>query len=335
MKLFDAFPVRDMVLKNRMVMPPMCMYQVEDNDGVANSFHLGHYTARAIGQVGLIIVESTGVSPNGRITDQCLGLWDDAQINNLRRIVDAVHHEGSKIAIQLNHAGRKSETSNLKHVGPSKINYNDEVATYEELITEEIEKIVDDFKSAALRADQAGFDAIEIHGAHGYLIHQFISPLSNQRKDKYGEDRFLFLKELTQAIKSVWPKNKMLLLRISATDFLEDGLQLEDWIQFFSAQEDLYDFIHVSAGGVVNAPIHVYPGYMVDFAREIRERTSYKTIAVGLLNEADLVNYTLESGASDLVACGRVLLRDANFYLRIAKARGREDLVPEVYKRAF
>lgn len=335
MKIFDKYKLGPTELKNRLVMPPMCMYQVENNNGIANSFHKSHYTARAIGQVGLIIVESTGVMPNARITDNCLGLWNDDQIDGLKEIVDNVHREGSKVFIQLNHAGRKSETSGLKHVGPSAIAFNDQELNYEQASSDEIDEIISAFKEAAIRADKAGFDGIEIHSAHGYLIHQFISPISNKRDDEYGQDKFLLLKKVTEAVRSVWPKEKGLIVRISATDYLEEGLKIEEWIRFFVENPNLFDAIHVSSGGLVNAPINAYPGYMLEFSRRIRETTSYPTIGVGLLNNGDIANMAIENGNCDLVACGRELLRNPNFLLNIAHERSRDDLIPKSYLRAY
>ncbi len=333
MKLFESYQLGNLELKNRMVMPPMCMYQAEN--GLVNEFHIAHYTARAIGQVGLIIVEATGVMPNGRITDQCLGIWNDEQMKAHQKLVDSVHSQGSKIALQLIHAGRKSETVGLEHFAPSNIAFNDEKANFIDMNETHIDETIKSFQEAARRANEAGYDGIEIHAAHGYLIHQFASPISNKRDDKYGKDKFLFLKQITDAIKEIWPEEKPLWLRISSTDFLEDGLQVEDWIQFFSENDKLYNIVHVSAGGLVNADIHVFPGYMIEYAKQIKENTKYPTIGVGLLNESDLINYVLETEKCDLIACGRELLRNPNLLLKIAKERKRDELIPETYKRAY
>lgn len=333
MKLFEKYNLGNLELKNRMVMPPMCMYQAKD--GKVNEFHIAHYTARAIGQVGLIIVEATGVMDNGRITDNCLGIWDDKQFDGHKELVESVHSQGSKIAIQLIHAGRKSETSGLEHYAPSNIKFNDKKAEFLEMTEDEIQKTIKAFKEAAKRALEAGYDGIEIHAAHGYLINQFISPLSNKRDDKYGNDKFLLLKNITEAIKEVWPKDKPLWLRISATDYKQGGVQVEDWIEFLNSYEKKYDIIHVSAGGVENTEIHVYPGYMIEYAKRIKENTSYPTIGVGLLNEADLINYVLESNSCDLAACGRELLRNPNLLLKIAKDRKQDNLIHRSYKRAY
>lgn len=334
MKLFEEYRDEKFNLKNHLVMPPMCMYQCHERDGIPTDFHVAHYGARAIGQVGMIIVEATGVLPNGRITDFCLGLWNDDQLQGHKRLVRSIKYNGSYAAIQLNHAGRKSETEGLKHFGASKIAFNDKEIDYEEMTLEEIKELIESFREAAKRADEAGYDGMEIHAAHGYLIHQFISPISNRRTDKYGKDRFLLLKEIIQAIREVWPKEKGLWMRISATDYHEDGIKPEDWIKFLKENRDLVDFVHVSAGGLINVPIKVYPGYMIDFSRQIRNETGYKTIGVGLLDKIEMASYALESGACDLVAVGRGLLRNSNLYLDYMHQRGLDE-IPFYYKRAY
>lgn len=335
MKLFESYKIKNMELSNRLVMPPMCTYQCFKKDGKAYDFHYGHYISKGIGNVGLIIVEATGVMENGRISDYDLGLYEDSQIEGLSKIVKGIHNQGSKVAIQLNHAGRKSETINLKHIGPSAIKYNDLPIDYESCTKEDIEDVIKAFKESAIRADKSGFDGLEIHAAHGYLIHQFISPLSNKREDEYGKDRFLLLKDILKEVKSVWPNKKPLWIRISASDYHKDGLKVEDWIEFLNDNPDIVDLVHVSAGGVVNVPINVYPGYMLDFSKKIKEETNYKTIGVGLLNNIDIINYALESQKSDLIATGRALLRNPNFFLDLAYESKKIDSLPEVYKRAY
>lgn len=333
MKLFEPFQTEKFELKNHLVMPPMCMYQCKKQDGIPTDFHISHYGARAIGQVGMIIVEATGVQPNGRITDDCLGLWDDKQVDGHHKITEAIKNNGSFAAIQLNHAGRKSETKALRHVGPSAIPFNDQPLNYDELTCTEIQEVIASFQEAAKRADQAGYDGIEIHAAHGYLIHQFISPLSNTREDDYGKDRFLLLKEIMDAIKEVWPKEKGLWMRISATDYHEEGLSVEDWVQFLQENPNIVDFVHVSAGAIMTVPIHAYPGYMLELSKTIRENTGYQTIGVGLIQSAEMASFALESEQCDLVAIGRGLLRNPNLYLQFLNERGEK--VPEYYERAF
>lgn len=335
MGLFDSYKIKNLELKNKLVMPPMCTYQSFNHDGKVTSFHCGHYISRAIGQVGLIIMEATAVLPNGRITDNDLGIYNDEHIEPLKEIVDGAHLQGSKIAIQISHAGRKSTTSQDRHVGPSAVKYNEQDLDYEALSLIEIDEVIRAFKDAARRAHLAGFDALEIHGAHGYLVHEFISPLSNFRDDEYGKDRFLFLKNIVKEIKSVWPNDKALFLRISANDFIDGGLKVEDWISFLNENPDLVDMIHVSSGGIMGARIELYPGYQLDYAKAIREQTSYPVIGVGLINDSDMIHASLDLGYCDLVATGRELLRDPNLFIKLAFESGYDYLIPEYLERAF
>ena len=236
MNTFKNYTLKNMNLKNRIVMPPMCMYS-SDKTGMANDFHYNHYVTRAIGAVGLIIVESTGVIENGRTTDSDLGIWDDKHIEELKKIVDGVKKHGSKIAIQLNHGGRKYTGTASQAVAPSAVKFDEKSTLPKELTKDDIKEIILKFQEAAERADKAGFDAIEIHGAHGYLIHQFLSPLSNLRKDEYGGDiknRTRFLKEILQAVSRVWPKEKAILLRVSAYDYKDGGITLNDMIEIIN-----------------------------------------------------------------------------------------------------
>lgn len=217
MKLLEPITIKNLKLRNRVVMPPMCMYSVDKEDGIATDFHYTHYTTRAIGGVGYIVIESTAVMPNGRISMNDLGLWSDDQIDGLKRIVDGVHQYGTKIGIQINHAGRKAR------VNEQIVSVTDEpfLDTYQKphiLTIEEIKEIIKAFGKAAERANKAGFDALEIHAAHGYLINQFLSPLTNQRTDLY-KDGSIFLKEVIDEIKKYWPSDKVLQIRISAYEY--------------------------------------------------------------------------------------------------------------------
>lgn len=335
MKLFNEYSLRTMTLKNRLVMAPMCMYQVVKEDGLATDFHFAHYVSRAIGQVGLIIVEATGVTPNGRITDTDLGLWNDSQIEPLKRIVDAVHEQGSKIAIQLSHAGRKSMTKNCEHFAPSVLESNQNYMPYKEMSKREIHEIITDFKEAAIRADKAGFDGIELHGAHGYLLHEFLSPLSNQRSDEFGKDRNLFLKELLNEIHSVWPREKELWIRVSATDYHENGLKPQDVINTLLEVKDQLDLVHVSSGGVISTKIPLKDGYQLDLAKEIKEKVGLPTIGVGLINDPNLFISALEDDYCDLVASGRELLRNPFIMLEMLKTNDLSDKIPFSYYRAY
>ncbi|HBI74499.1 MAG TPA: NADPH dehydrogenase, partial [Lachnospiraceae bacterium] len=226
MYLFKSFTAKNMELRNRVVMPPMCMYSA-GTDGMATDFHFTHYTSRAVGGVGLIIMEATGVVPCGRISDHCLGLWNDTQAQKLAPIVTACQKQGAKIAIQLNHAGRKCEAQEKTIYAPSAVAFNQDSPMPQEMTEEDIHDVVSAFKSAAARAAEIGFDAIEIHGAHGYLISEFLSPLTNHRTDGYGgstENRCRMLIEVLQAVHQVWPDEKPILLRVSAEDYEPAGM---------------------------------------------------------------------------------------------------------------
>ena len=335
MKLFEPFTLKNMTLKNRLVMPPMCMYSALKQDGRITPFHLAHYTARAIGQVGLVIVEATGVTPEGRISNECLGLYEDAQVEGMRHLVDSVHAAGSKIALQINHAGRKSRTNNFPHLAPSAVAYDGHPADFEAMSTLQIDEVVKAFGLAAKRAGDAGFDGLELHAAHGYLIHQFLSPLSNRRSDAYGQDRSLFLRRVADAVAGVWPIEKPLWIRISATDWLEGSVAVRDWVGWLGGLKGKLDMVHVSSGALQKADAHVYPGYMLPLAEEIRSFTGLPVIGVGLIENWQLIIQALEEDRCDLVALGRELLRNPNKFLDMARLYGREDLITPAYARAY
>ncbi len=335
MKLFEPFAIKNMALKNRLVMPPMCMYSAQTGTGLVNDFHLAHYTARAIGGVGLIIVEATGVTSEGRISDNCLGLWNDAQTAGMKRLTDMAHSQGAKIALQVNHAGRKCQTKDPLHLAPSAVAYNDHPVNYEEMTQDQIDAVVDNFAQAARRADEAGFDGLELHGAHGYLIHQFLSPLSNQRQDEYGRDRSLFLRRVVDAVSAEWPAEKPLWIRISATDWLPGSVAVSDWINWLNALKGRIDMAHVSSGALQKAEVHVYPGYMLPLAEQIRRGTELPTIGVGLIDEDQLIMNALEENRCDLVALGRELLRNPGKLNDLAMRFGREDLLTKTYERGY
>jgi NADPH2 dehydrogenase len=337
MKTFKNYTLKNINLRNRIVMPPMCMYSSEDT-GTANDFHYTHYVTRAIGGVGLIIVESTGVVENGRTTDKDLGIWDDKHIDGLKKIVDGVKMHGAKIAIQLNHGGRKYTGTAGQAVAPSAVKFDEKSILPKELTKDNIKEIVLNFKEAAKRADKAGFDAIEIHGAHGYLIHQFLSPLSNLREDEYGgniKNRTRFLKEILQAVAEVWPKEKAILLRVSAYDYKEGGIILDDMVEIINEIKEYIDMVHVSTGGLLPVGINVYPGYQLNFSSTIREKCNIPTIAVGLITDINMVEEIISNDRADLVAIGRELLRNPYFVLNKAKTKNLDIDYPEQYKGAF
>lgn len=337
MKTFESYNLKNINLKNRVVMPPMCMYS-SNGTGMANDFYYNHYVTRAVGGVGLIIVESTGVTENGRISDLDLGLWDDKHIDGLKNIVDGVKSYGSRIAIQLNHAGRKYEGNSGQVVSASDVKFDENSVLPKELTKDEIKEIVSKFQEAALRADKAGFDAVELHGAHGYLIHQFLSPLSNKRNDEYGgnvENRTRFLKEILEAVTEVWPKEKAIFLRVSASDYKDGGITVDDMVEIVNIIKEYIDIVHVSSGGLIPARINTYPGYQVNLSNTIREKCNIPTIAVGLITDINMAEEIISNGRADLVAFGRELLRNPYLVLNEARLRNIDIKYPEQYKLAF
>ncbi|SHJ38489.1 NADPH2 dehydrogenase [Clostridium cavendishii DSM 21758] len=337
MNTFKDYTLKNMNLKNRIVMPPMCMYS-SDNTGKANEFHYNHYITRAIGGVGLIIVESTGVVKNGRITDNDLGIWNNTQIDGLKNIVDGVRKYGSKIAIQLNHGGRKYTGIDGEIVAPSAIKFDEKSDLPKELTKDEITEIILNFKEAAKRAEKAGFDAIEIHAAHGYLIHQFLSPLSNIRTDEYGgniKNRTRFLKEVLQAVAEVWPKEKPIFLRVSSYDYKSGGITLDNMVEIINDIKEYIDIVHVSTGGLIPAQINAYPGYQLNFSETIKVKCNIPTIAVGSITDVNMAEEILSNNRADLVAFGRELLRNPYLVLNEAKIRNLDIDYPKQYKNAF
>ncbi|MDF2946364.1 MAG: NADH:flavin oxidoreductase/NADH oxidase [Bacillales bacterium] len=332
-KLFSSFKIKNLELKNRIVMAPMCMYSAV-GDGIANDWHFVHYATRAVGGVGLIILEATGVTPNGRITNRDLGIWSDEHIPGLKRIVDEVHKHGSKIAIQLGHAGRKSEVSELESIAPSPIAFNENYRVPREMNLEDIQSAIKSFKEAAGRAVAAGFDAIEIHGAHGYLISEFLSPLTNIRTDEYGKDRSKFLKEVLQEIKSVLPKDYPIILRVSAEDYASAGNYPVDIAKLINEVKDSgIDIVDVSSGGVVHTRIDVFPGYQISHSETVRHETKLPTIAGGLITTPLMAEEILCNKRADLIFLGRVLLRDPYWTLHAAKELNYELEWPTQYER--
>lgn len=333
--LFEPFSVRGMTLKNRIVMPPMCNYS-SDRSGVANDWHLVHYASRAIGGTGLIIQEATGVEDGGRISSSDLGLWQDGQIEALRNIVAIARRHGAKMGIQLNHAGRKSEVEYLHPVAPSAIAFSEKHRIPKELTKDEIKGIVASFATAAARAVSAGYDVIEIHGAHGYLINQFLSPLSNHRQDEYGgapENRVRLLGEVVEAVRRAMPEDMPLIVRISAHDYTPGGNTPEDLAAMLNLVKDKgIDLIHVSSGAVTPAVPRFYPGYQIPFALTVKDKTALPVIGGGLITEPLQAQQVVRAGA-DLVFLGRELLRNPYWPLRAAFVLGQETAWPEPYVR--
>ena len=339
MNLLNPFPLQHISLRNRLVMPPMCMYSAVD--GMAADFHVVHYGTRAMGGAGLIILEATGVLPNGRISDRCLGLWKDEQITPLRRVVDACHRGGAKVAVQLAHAGRKCVATSVSNVvAPSRLRFSDdpEYRDPEEVTPLEIETIAEAFGRAAARAALAGVDALEVHAAHGYLIHQFLSPLSNQRRDAYGGSlakRVRFLAEVLQAVRREWPTPNPLLLRVSATDYVEGGIEIPDMAAIVNQVRAEIDLLHVSSGGLLPILPAQSPGYQVPYAEALRAACNLPVIAVGQITTAEQADEILQSQKADLIAMGRELLRNPYLLLAAARRQHASMTYPRQYERAF
>ncbi|MCQ1529673.1 NADPH dehydrogenase NamA [Lutispora saccharofermentans] len=335
-KLFSSIKIRDMDLRNRIVMPPMCMYS-SDSEGRANSWHFIHYSTRSIGGVGLIVVEATAVEPRGRLSDRDLGLWDDSQIEGLGKIVEEVKKHGAKIGIQINHAGRKCGADEDVIIAPSPIAFDESYKTPVEMTKEDIRRTVALFKEAASRAYKAGFDVIEIHGAHGYLINQFLSPLSNRRTDEYGgslENRARLLKEIIRAVRTVWPAAKPLAVRVSAEDYAEGGNHDTDLAEMINmVKPEGVDIVNVSSGAVVPVKMKVYPGYQIKFAETIKRITGLYVIAGGLITEAVMAEEIVQNDRADMVFMGRELLRNPYFPLNSAKELREEIPWPYQYER--
>ncbi len=331
--LFDKIKIKILEAKNRVFMAPMCQYMAED--GKANNYHLIHYGARAIGGVGSIIVEATAVEPRGRITDKDLGLWHDDFIAPLKQITDECKRYGSKIGIQIAHAGRKSRTAAEAIVAPSPLAFNKNFPVPHELSISEIEEIALKFGQAAKRAVQAGFDFIEVHAAHGYLISEFLSPLTNKRKDEYGANRALFLKQVLEYVKSSVPENYPVLLRVSGEEYHPEGNTREQLAGLLACVAALYDVLHVSSGGIYDKEKYeIYPAYQLDFATELKQLNKKPVIAVGRLENPDLAEKALQEGKADYIAIGKALLSNPNWTLHAAGKLGVDLEWPGVYERA-
>ncbi|MDF2636266.1 MAG: dehydrogenase [Pelosinus sp.] len=333
--LFTPITFRNVTLKNRVVMPPMCMYSAAD-DGMVTDWHVTHYATRAVGQVGLIIVEATGVEPRGRISNRDLGIWDDAHISGFKRVVEQVHAQGGKIGIQLAHAGRKSEVVNSTPVAPSAIAFNEEYSLPTALTVQEIQAVVQKFAQGAKRAVAAGFDIIEIHAAHGYLINEFLSPLTNIREDEYGgsiENRVRFLQEVLIAVRNVIPAEMPIIVRVSADDYHEDGNTPEIVAAMLNlVKHHGIDIINVSSGAVIPVMPRAYPGYQVAMALVIKEITQLPVLAGGLITEPAQVLQLVKAGI-DLVYTGRELLRNPYWPLQAAHLLQQDVAWPEAYLR--
>lgn len=337
--LFTPYEFQSLKLKNRVVMPPMCQYSVSNKDGIATDWHYNHYVSRAIGGAGLIIIEMTDVEPDGRITDYDLGIWSDEHIPALARIVEACHSYGAKVGIQIAHAGRKAEDAAVP-VSSSAIAFDENYKTPRELTTLEVKEMVKKYQAGVKRAIQAGFDVIELHGAHGYLIHQFHSPLTNRRTDEYGQDLNLFGKEIIAAAKQEMPEGMPLIMRISAQEYVKGGYGIQESLEIGKAyQEAGADIFHVSAGGEGAIGADGQPGthaaYMVPLARAFKQELKVPVIAVGRLDEAALANAVIGNEDADLVAVGRGMLRNPYWALEAGIQLDKNPGLPVQYERGF
>ncbi|PTY07396.1 oxidoreductase [Opitutaceae bacterium EW11] len=346
MHLFDPFSLKSLTLRNRVGVSPMCMYSAVD--GVANDWHLVHLGARAVGGAGLIITEATAVAPKGRITPSDLGLWSDAQVEPLARATRFMREHGAVPGIQLAHAGRKASAESpwagSRHiadsaggwpvVGPSEIAFGGDLTKVPRALSiPELQAFQANFVAAAKRALAAGYEWLEIHSAHGYLLHQFLSPISNHRTDEYGgsfDNRIRLVRETTRAVRAVWPERLPLTIRLSCTDWVEGGWTVEETVELCRRlKEDGIDLVDCSSGGMTpNAKVPTGPGYQVLFAERIRREVGLPTAAVGLISEPEQAEEIVHREKADLVLIARASLRDPHWPLHAAKALGQAAKLP-------
>lgn len=335
-KLFTPFTVKNVTLKNRIVMSPMCMYSCEKEDGLVTEWHKIHYTSRAVGGTALIMLEATAVTPQGRISSKDLGIWSDDHIEGLSQLVTLIKENGAKSAIQIAHAGRKA-TVEGDIIAPSAIAFSDDSKTPKEMTVQQIEETIKAFQSAAERAKKAGFDIIELHGAHGYLINEFLSPLSNKRTDAYGgslENRYRFFQEVIKAVQEVW--TGPLFVRVSANDYHPEGLSIDDYVTVAKwLKQDGIDLIDVSSGAVVSTPIHAFPGYQVPLSDTIKHQAKINTGAVGLITSGVQAEEILQNDRADLIFIGRNLLRNPYWPKTAATELRTEIEAPKQYQRGW
>jgi 2,4-dienoyl-CoA reductase-like NADH-dependent reductase (Old Yellow Enzyme family) len=363
--LFAPYTLRELTIPNRVWMPPMCQYSAAPSGeaaGVPNDWHFSHLAARAAGGTGLIIVEATAITPEGRISPYDLGLWNDTQVEAFRRITSFLKEQGTVPAVQLGHAGRKASTERTwvergraltpdeehgwQPLAPSATAFSSEHSTPDELTVDQIHEIVRKFADSARRALDAGFQVVELHGAHGYLIHQFLSPQSNHRTDAYGgsfEGRIRFALEVVDAVRAVWPEELPLFFRVSATDWLTENPQ--DGREGWTSQDTVrlakelqahgVDLLDVSTGGLVpDALIEAAPGFQVPFAEAVRDGAGLPVATVGLITDPAQAQDILASGRADAVLIGRALLRDPFWARHAAAELGGEVHSPVQYHRA-
>jgi 2,4-dienoyl-CoA reductase-like NADH-dependent reductase (Old Yellow Enzyme family) len=349
--LFEPFQLRDIVLSNRIAIPPMCQYSA--HDGMAADWHFVHYGSRAVGGAALMIIEATAVTAEGRISPGDMGIWDDKHIEPLSRIARFAKTQGCVTALQLAHAGRKASVglgwqaqSTLSEteggwpaVAPSPVSFGAGYAVPAELDAAGIRQVIAKFAAGARRAREAGFQTVEIHAAHGYLLHQFLSPLSNLRKDAYGgsfENRTRLVREVVAAVRAEWPERLPLLIRLSATDWVDGGWNADETVELCRVLKGLgVDLVDVSSAGLVpTAKIPVGPGFQTEFAARVRREAGIATAAVGLISSPAQADHIIRSGQADIVLLGREILRNPYWPLAAAQVLGQESTWPYQYLRA-
>ncbi len=349
--LFSPLTLKKITFRNRIVISPMCQYS--SVDGFANDWHLVHLGSRAVGGAGVIIQEATAISSEGRISPEDLGIWKDEHVEKLQQITSFIRQQGAVAGIQLGHAGRKASVyrpwvgggqipeleGGWKPVAPSAIAFNESDPEPIALDQAGIQKVIADFKDAAGRAFRAGYEVLEIHAAHGYLIHQFFSPLSNNRTDEYGgsfENRTRILLEILEAIQEVWPDELPLFVRVSATDWVENGWDVDQSVELAKILKTKgVDIIDTSSGGLASyAKIQAGPSYQVPFSDQIKNEAEVQTGAVGIITEAHQAEEILQKGQADLIFIARESLRDPYFPMHAAKVLGDDIKWPSQYERA-
>ena len=355
--LFSSLKIKSKTFRNRVVLSPMCQYKAKD--GIISDWHLQHYSRFAFSGLGAAFIEATGVSPEGRIGHGCTGIWSDDHVEGLSKIVKTFNQYDCLSGIQLAHAGRKASflrpwdgaspiTENDKiepawqTIGPSAIPINNSSPVPKEMTIEDINRVKEDFKNAAIRANIAGFDILEIHGAHGYLLHSFFSPISNMRNDQYGgnfENRIRFAMEIITDIKSVWPENKPLFYRLSSIDAPGQGATIEDNVQLAKSLKIAgVDVIDCSSGGITGSPVltksKIIPGFQVPYSEKIKKEAEISSMAVGAIINADQANEIILNKRADLVAMGRELLADTQWVYKAAthfKLENAKSFLPDSY----
>ncbi len=350
--LFSEFKLRDITLSNRIGVSPMCQYS--GRDGLTGEWHTVHYGSRAVGRAGLVLTEAVGVTPDGRISPQDLGIWSDAHVEGLARCVRFMHDQGSVAGIQLAHAGRKASVPvpwkggfvEPKEAGgwspiwaPSAVPFNDESAVPRALDAAQIRDLAAAFAAAARRARAAGFDVVEVHAAHGYLLHEFLSPLSNRRTDEYGgsfENRTRAVREVVAAVRGVWPDGLPVFVRLSATDWADGGWDIEQSVALARQLKPMgVDLVDCSSGGLLpHVRIPTAPGYQVPFAARIRREAEIATAAVGLIREPEQADQIVRQGQADVVLLGREMLRNPYWPQHAARRLGVPVPHPVQYARA-